>query len=91
MVGVFAFISYMSERIARQGWVANQQLIESLSQVKQLSGLLPICSSCKSVRDDQGYWSRIEANVAAHSEADFSHGLCPDCARQLYPEAFEEE
>ena len=58
----------------------------ALSQVKQLSGLLPICSSCKKVRDDQGYWTRIEEYVSDHSDADFSHGLCPDCLKKLYPD-----
>jgi hypothetical protein len=58
----------------------------ALAQVKQLSGLLPICSSCKKVRDDQGYWTRIEEYIIDHSEADFSHGLCPDCLKKLYPE-----
>lgn len=59
---------------------------EALARVKILTGLLPICASCKSVRDDQGYWNRIEAYVSAHSEAEFSHGICPDCFQRLYPE-----
>jgi hypothetical protein len=58
----------------------------ALSQVKQLSGLLPICASCKKIRDDQGYWTQIEEYIADHSEADFSHSLCPDCLKKLYPE-----
>jgi hypothetical protein len=58
----------------------------ALAQVKQLSGLLPICSSCKKVRNDQGYWTQIEEYVSDHSEADFSHGLCPDCVKKLYPD-----
>jgi hypothetical protein len=58
----------------------------ALAQVKQLSGLLPICSSCKKIRDDQGDWTRIEEYVADHSEADFSHSLCPDCMKKLYPD-----
>jgi len=65
------------------------KLQESLSQVKQLSGLLPICASCKNIRDDKGYWNRIEAYIKAHSEAEFSHGICPDCARKLYPDLME--
>ena len=57
------------------------QLQEALAQVKMLSGLLPICAWCKNVRDDQGYWMRVEEYIQEHSEAKFSHGLCPDCAR----------
>jgi len=58
----------------------------ALSQVNQLGGLLPICASCKKIRDDKGYWNQIESYIAKHSEADFSHGICPDCYKDLYPE-----
>lgn len=61
-------------------------LPESLVEVRKLSGLLPICASCKKIRDDRGYWNQIEAFITTHSEAKFSHGLCPDCARRLYPD-----
>ncbi len=61
------------------------ELQEALAKVKLLSGMLPICSFCKKIRDDQGYWSQVETYVAEKSEARFSHGLCPDCAGQLYP------
>jgi hypothetical protein len=60
------------------------ELQESLAQVKRLSGLLPICSSCKKIRDDEGNWRQIESYVRSHSEADFTHGICPDCSRKLY-------
>jgi hypothetical protein len=60
-------------------------------RVKELSGLIPICSHCKKVRDDKGYWKQVEAYIRDHSEADFSHGICPDCARLLYPEYVGEE
>ncbi|UCF98125.1 MAG: response regulator [Spirochaetaceae bacterium] len=56
----------------------------ALSKVKQLSGLLPICANCKKIRDDTGYWSRVEEYIAKHSEAEFSHGICPDCMQILY-------
>jgi AmiR/NasT family two-component response regulator len=69
----------------------NAQLQEALDKVKTLSGLLPICVSCKRIRDDQGYWHRVEAYIEAHSEAEFSHGLCSDCAQRLYPEYFQDE
>ncbi|HIJ40448.1 MAG TPA: response regulator [Deltaproteobacteria bacterium] len=62
------------------------QLKDAMAKVKQLSGFLPICSHCKKIRDDKGYWNQIEAYIGAHSEADFSHGICPDCAKKLYPE-----
>ena len=61
-------------------------LTEALTRVKTLSGLLPICASCKKVRDDHGYWNQIEAYLRTRTEAEFSHGICPDCARRLYPE-----
>lgn len=62
------------------------ELQDSIAKVKILSGLLPICSSCKKVRDDKGYWNQIESYISRHSEAEFSHGLCPDCLKKLYPE-----
>jgi hypothetical protein len=54
--------------------------------VKQLSGLLPICASCKKIRDDRGYWNQLEHYISDHSEADFTHGICPDCAEVMFPE-----
>jgi hypothetical protein len=57
--------------------------------VKSLSGLLPICAGCKKIRDDKGYWSQVESYVQAHSEAKFTHGLCPDCIKKYYPELEE--
>ena len=64
----------------------NSELEDALSEVKKLSGLLPICASCKKVRDDNGYWRQIESYIRDHSEAEFSHGICPNCAQELYPE-----
>lgn len=60
------------------------ELQEALSKVKTLSGLLPICSSCKKIRDDKGYWNQIESYIKRHSEADFTHSICPDCTAKLY-------
>ena len=57
----------------------------ALDYVKQLQGMLPICSSCKKIRDDRGYWNRIGSYLSAHSDVEFTHGLCPDCAKALYP------
>jgi phosphoserine phosphatase RsbU/P len=60
-----------------------QELEGALSQVKELKGLLPICSYCKAVRDDQNYWHRVETYIAAHSSARFSHGICPGCWKDV--------
>jgi len=62
------------------------ELKEALSEIKQLSGLFPICATCKKIRDDKGYWNQIESYIGKHSEAEFSHSICPDCAKKLYPE-----
>lgn len=61
------------------------ELRAAMENVKTLSGLLPICASCKKVRDDKGYWNQIDAYISEHSDAEVSHGLCPDCAQKLYP------
>ena len=61
------------------------ELQDALAQVKALNGLLPICSICKKIRDDKGYWNRLEAYIHEHSDARFTHGLCPDCAKKHYP------
>jgi two-component system, response regulator PdtaR len=65
-------------------------LQEALARVKLLSGLLPICASCKNIRDEEGYWHRVEKYIRDHSEVDFSHSVCPACACRLYPEYFSE-
>jgi len=67
------------------------ELQDALAEVKQLSGLLPICSSCKSIRDDQGYWQQLEKYLDEHAEVECTHGLCPQCARKLYPELYTYE
>ena len=61
------------------------ELQTALAEVKTLSGLLPICAQCKKIRDDDGYWNQIESYIRKHSEAEFSHSLCPKCAKRLYP------
>jgi len=62
------------------------ELNNALSQVKKLSGMLPICSYCKKIRDDKGYWNQIEEYIQVHSEAEFSHGICKECAEKHFPE-----
>lgn len=64
------------------------KLQEALAEVRELKGLLPICSSCKKIRDDKGYWQQIEVYISERSEAKFSHGICLDCAKELYPEIY---
>ena len=63
-----------------------RELRQALHEVKTLSGLLPICSSCKKIRDDTGYWQSVEHYIALHTGADFTHGICPECTDTLYPE-----
>lgn len=67
------------------------ELQQALARVKRLSGLLPICASCKKIRADKGYWIQIEEYIRDHSEADFSHGLCPQCAKKLFPELLHDD
>jgi PAS domain S-box-containing protein len=67
------------------------ELKTALAEVKTLSGIIPICAGCKKIRDDQGFWNQVESYISRHSLAQFSHGLCPDCARRLYPDDVEEE
>ena len=73
----------------REAAVEREKLIarlkKALSEVKVLSGMLPICTSCKKIRDDKGYWKQIESYISEHSDALFSHSICPDCAEKLYP------
>lgn len=62
------------------------ELRAALKELKTLQGIIPICSNCKNIRDDDGYWEQIEAYFTKHSEASFSHGICPDCVKKLYPD-----
>lgn len=66
-----------------------RELQVALANAKTLRGLLPICSACKKIRNDTGYWEHIEEYIAKHSDADFSHGICPECAKKIYPEVFK--
>jgi hypothetical protein len=62
------------------------KLQEALDNIKTLKGLLPICANCKKIRDDKGYWNQIETYIRHRSDAKFSHSICPDCAKKLYPD-----
>jgi PleD family two-component response regulator len=84
-------LRYAIER--KRAEIEREQLIKELKNalvnVKRLSGLLPICASCKRIRDDKGYWAQIELYIHDHSEADFTHGICPDCIETLYGGRFK--
>jgi hypothetical protein len=63
----------------------NKELKEAYENIRVLKGLIPICSKCKKVRNDDGFWEQVEDYIGQHSEADFSHSICPDCLKELYP------
>ncbi|AEJ18461.1 response regulator [Gracilinema caldarium] len=63
----------------------NRELQEALDRVKKLEGIIPICSSCKKIRSDEGYWTQVEQYISEHTGVMFSHSLCPDCASKLFP------
>ena len=74
------------KRVEKERIQLIRDLQDSLAKIKTLSGMLPICASCKKIRDDKGYWNQIETYIGKHSEAEFSHGICPECAKKLYPD-----
>jgi CheY-like chemotaxis protein len=80
-------IALYKHRMEREREELILQLQTALAEVKTLSGLLPICCSCKKIRDDKGYWNQLEAYVMQHSSASFSHGYCPDCAIKFFKDA----
>jgi len=61
-------------------------LMDANKEIRQLQGILPICSHCKKIRDDKGYWSQVESYIQMRSEAQFSHSICPECAKKYYPD-----
>jgi len=87
VVGIVGIARDITEH--KRAEVERERLITELQQaiadIKVLSGLVPICSSCKKIRDDKGYWTQLEGYIQAHSQAKFSHGVCPDCLKKLYP------
>ena len=91
LIGVVESFQNISARIKAENVKAEliDELQEALDRVNLLGGLLPICASCKKIRDDKGYWNQIEIYIRDHSEAEFSHGICPDCAKKLYPEFYD--
>lgn len=82
--GINAHLLIRSMRYAVERQKLLTEIQQTLREIKTLRGLLPICAGCKKIRDDKGYWTQIEVYVSQHSEAEFSHGLCPDCVQRLY-------
>lgn len=78
------------ETSAREREDLIKELKVALAEIKTLRGFIPICANCKNIRDDKGYWNQIEDYISNHTEAQFSHGLCPGCAKDLYPEIYDE-
>jgi sigma-B regulation protein RsbU (phosphoserine phosphatase) len=70
---------------------AGERILGLLDRVKALSGLLPICASCKKIRDDKGHWQNVETYIRERSDTEFTHGYCPECAKKLYPKYYQEK
>jgi len=68
-----------------------RRLQQALDEVRTLRGIVPICANCKKIRDDKGFWNQVEKYVSERTEAEFSHGVCPDCAKKLYPDIYKEK
>ncbi len=85
IIGCF-YGKFKAEKIAREELIENLQ--KALADVKTLSGMLPMCAWCKNIRNDEGYWQKIEAYLKSHSDLDFTHGICNDCAKKVYPEFY---
>lgn len=81
---IVLFLEYSRERAKRQQVILIDELQGALADVKTLSGLLPICSECKKIRNDSGYWDRLETYLEKHSDAEFTHSICEECAEKLY-------
>lgn len=87
-LGLIAFASYRRRvyNLKRNQQILQSKVQEALAEVSVLQGLLPICSYCKKIRDDKGYWNQLESYIGRHSNAQFTHSLCPDCLKEHYPE-----
>jgi PleD family two-component response regulator len=81
-------VELQDELLESRALLANkvEELSLALEDIKTLRGIVPICSNCKKIRNDEGYWQQVEVYVHNHTEAEFTHGICPDCAKELYPE-----
>lgn len=88
---IVAAIASVVRRQLRAQEKLNAELFETMAQIKRLEGLLPICAACKQIRNERGEWEVMERYITTHSEAQFSHSVCPSCARQLYPKYVDEK
>jgi len=86
---VAILLSRIKDLVGKEREHAEREREHAAKQIKELQGLLPICASCKKIRDDQGNWEQIESYIAARSPTQFSHGLCPQCAERLYPDFYK--
>jgi len=84
----FYYGTFKAEKLAREELIENLQ--KALADVKTLSGMLPICAWCKKIRNDEGYWQKIEAYLKSHSDLDFTHSICHDCAKKEYPDLYSD-
>jgi PAS domain S-box-containing protein len=92
IIGVVGFAIDITKRKRMEEALAEEhrRLQQALDEVRTLRGIVPICANCKKIRDDKGFWNQVEKYVSERTEAEFSHGICPDCAKELYPEFYKE-
>ena len=88
---VFVFLLSRLRSIMQERADLIRELQESLKEVKELRGILPICSSCKKIRTDRGYWQNVDEYISHHTKAEFSHGICDECAKKLYPDFYNKD
>jgi len=89
---VYSFRRWRDVQVSRKRLAQkNAELQTAFNEIKRLRGMIPICSSCQNIRDDSGYWHEVAAYISDHSEAEFTHSLCPYCMQKLYPDYIQDE
>ncbi|GAB5559776.1 MAG: hypothetical protein SynsKO_14230 [Synoicihabitans sp.] len=91
IIGVMVLVIVLLVRLTRRIKQQADSLQKALSEVRELRGMIPICSGCKKIRDDKGYWAQVETYLEEHTDAEFTHGLCGDCISKYYPEVYQSE
>jgi|GEM_PF-1040517 len=91
MSALTLFFVLQKDKLNRRLRKSLLELQAAMDEIKTLKGLIPICANCKKIRNDQGFWEQIEQYIADHSEAEFTHGICPECAKELYPEFYQKK